>query len=311
MRKASFVQPMLLRPRPALPDGSLWLYELKFDGYRAIAFRTGGRVHLRSRNNNDFNAKYPSIAKALAGLPDDTTIDGEIVALDQSGRPAFNALQNSARSKATIVYFVFDVMMLNGRDLVGETLETRRHLLQNEVLPRLNQPIRLSPELQASVADLVESVKAQGLEGLVAKRRDSCYEAGQRSGAWQKMRINQIDDFVIGGYTVGGRTFDALIFGYYDNSRLMYVARTRNGFTPLLREQLLEAFRGLEIEECPFANLPEKHAGRWGQGLTAAKMSDCRWLTPALTARLEFLERTPDGHLRHARFVTLRKPSGE
>jgi len=302
---------MLLRPRPALPDGSLWLYELKFDGYRAIAFRTGGRVHLRSRNNNDFNAKYPSIAKALAGLPDDTTIDGEIVALDQSGRPAFNALQNSARSKATIVYFVFDVMMLNGRDLVGETLETRRHLLQNEVLPRLNQPIRLSPELQASVADLVESVKAQGLEGLVAKRRDSCYEAGQRSGAWQKMRINQIDDFVIGGYTVGGRTFDALIFGYYDNSRLMYVARTRNGFTPLLREQLLEAFRGLEIEECPFANLPEKHAGRWGQGLTAAKMSDCRWLTPALTARLEFLERTPDGHLRHARFVTLRKPSGE
>jgi ATP-dependent DNA ligase len=111
---------------------------------------------------------------------------------------------------------------------------------------------------------------------------------------------------VIGGYTVGGRTFDALVFGYYEGPRLTYVARTRNGFTPSLRKQLLQKFRGLEIPDCPFANLPEKRAGQWGQGLTAIKMKDCRWLKPVLVAQFEFLEWTPDNHLRHSRFVALR-----
>jgi hypothetical protein len=121
-------------------------------------------------------------------------------------------------------------------------------------------------------------VHAQGFEGLVAKRRDSRYEPGQRSGTWQKMRINRGQEFVIAGYTLGGATFDALIFGYYEGSKLLYVARTRNGFTPRLREDLLKRFRGLEITECPFANLPEARGGRWGQGLTAAKMEECKWL---------------------------------
>jgi bifunctional non-homologous end joining protein LigD len=113
---------------------------------------------------------------------------------------------------------------------------------------------------------------------------------------------------VIGGYSVGGTTFDALVFGYYEGSRLIYVARTRNGFTPALRAQLMQKFhRGLEIPDCPFANLPEKRAGRWGQGLTAAKMKDCRWLKPVLVAQFEFLEWTPDDHLRHSSFVGLRE----
>jgi ATP-dependent DNA ligase len=92
------------------------------------------------------------------------------------------------------------------------------------------------------------------------------------------MRVNSGQEFVIGGYTVGGRIFDALVFGYYEGPRLLYVARTRNGFTPPLRESLMSQFRGLESEICPFANLPEARSGRWGQGLTAAKMKDCRWL---------------------------------
>lgn len=298
---------MLLLRTERLPEGPQWQYELKFDGFRAIAFKTDGKVQLRSRNNKDFNSKYREVVTALAAMPEDTVIDGEVVALDQSGRPSFNALQNyGAGSGVVIVYYVFDLLVLEGRDVTSEPLGRRRELLEREVLSRLDEPIRQSPTLDASLADLIRSVKAQGLEGLVAKRIDSRYEPGLRSGAWQKMRVNRGQEFVIGGYTVGGATFDALVFGYYEGEDLLYAGRTRNGFTPGLRAELLCKFKPLETSECPFANLPEKKAGRWGVGLTAAKMSDCRWLRPQLVGQFEFVEWTADGHLRHSRFMGLR-----
>ncbi len=274
--RATFIEPMLLLRSDELLEGPEWLRELKLDGYRAVAIKTAGQIHLRSRNDNDFGPRYPAVARTLAALPDETVIDGEIVALD-SGRPSFNLLQNGG-SNATIVYYVFDLMVLAGRDVTGETLESRRSLLQQKVLPKLGEPIRYSPELPGSIADLVQSVKAQRLEGLVAKRRDSRYEPGERTGAWRKMRVNQEQEFVIGGYTVRGSTFDALIFGYYENQQLLYAGRTRSGFTPRLRADLIKKFGPLESPRCPFANLPQAKAGRWGAGLTAAKMNDCRWL---------------------------------
>ena len=108
------------------------------------------------------------------------------------------------------------------------------------------------------------------------------------------MRVNRGQEFVIGGYTIGGATFDALVFGYYEDGKLMYAARTRNGFTPIIREELMKRFRSLETDKCPFANLPEKKPGRWGAGLTAAKMQDCQWLRPMLVGQFEFVEWTPD-----------------
>ena len=213
-------------------------------------------------------------------------IDGEVVALDAGGRPSFNALQNAAPSGTTIVYYVFDLMMLAGRDLTGERLEVRRQLLEREVLPRLAEPVRYLGELRAPLRDLIHSVKEQSFEGLVAKRRDSRYEPGLRSGAWMKMRVNQGQEFVIGGYTLGTRTFDALVIGYYEKGRLLFAARTRAGFTPATRQQVFRAFRGLETPDCPFANLPEARSGRWGEGLTKAKMADCRWLKPVLVGPL-------------------------
>ena len=140
----------------------------------------------------------------------------------------------------------------------------------------------------------------------MAKRRDSRYEPGLRSGAWQKMRVNQGQAFVIGGYTVGSGTFDALIVGYYEGDRLVYAARTRNGFTPAVRQKLFEKLRPLETPECPFTNLPEAKSGRWGQGLTAAKMKECRWVKPVLVGQFEFLEWTGEHHLRHTTFIGLR-----
>lgn len=305
--KGRFIEPMLLLRTDMLPsDGGRWEYQLKFDGYRAIAFKTRGTIHLRSRNDNDFAVRYANVLKGLAQLPDDTVIDGEVVALDAAGRPSFNLLQNYGSSKVQIVYFVFDVMILAGRDLMREARTARRTMLEEKVLPVLREPVRYAAPLEATLPVLIESVKAQGLEGLVAKRLDSRYEAGVRSGAWQKMRINRAQEFVIGGYTLGTKTFDALICGYYEGNRLIYVARTRNGFTPALREQLFKKFRTLEIATCPFVNLPEARSGRWGAGLTAEKMKECRWLRPVLVAQLEFLEWTVDNHLRHTKFVALR-----
>jgi DNA ligase D-like protein (predicted ligase) len=277
--KAAFVEPMLLLRTEKLPEGPDWLHELKFDGYRALAIKTGGKVQLRSRNDNDFNSRYPGIVRALSPMPDETVIDGEVVALDSTGKPSFNLLQNYA-SAADLHFFIFDLLMLNGKDEMSEPLTKRRELLEQYVFPTISDPIRSSPVLEGSLKDLIQSVKAQGLEGLVAKRRDSRYESGLRSGAWQKMRVNQGQEFVIGGYTIGGAAFDAIVFCYYEGDKLIYAARTRNGFTPKLRAELLKKFTPLEIRECPFANLPEKKAGRWGAGLTATKMEDCRWLRP-------------------------------
>ena len=120
------------------------------------------------------------------------------------------------------------------------------------------------------------------------------------------MRVNQGQELVIGGYTPSPKNFDALVIGYYDGAKLIHAARTRNGFTPASRAELFRKIKPLEIAECPFANLPEKKAGRWGAGLTAEKMEECRWLRPQLVGQFEFVAWTEDGYLRHSRFVALR-----
>ena len=212
---------------------------------QADSFETGReQVDLSATRHQDFTLKplndylrQLTGDQLLASLPDETAIDGEVVALDEAGRPSFNALQNYGSSKSPILYYVFDALTIHGRDVTGEPLSSRRELLDLEILPKLGQPIRVSALLDASLPDLIHAVKAQGLEGLVAKRKGSRYESGQRSGAWQKMRVNQGQEFVIGGYTRAPRAFDALVFGYYRDGQLLYVARTRNGFTPASRDQ--------------------------------------------------------------------------
>jgi bifunctional non-homologous end joining protein LigD len=305
--KTAFIEPMLLLRTEKLPEGPDWLHELKFDGYRALAIKSGGTVHLRSRNDNDFSLRYPSIVKALASMPDETVIDGEVVALDENGKPSFNSLQNYSSAGAPLHFFIFDLLILRGRDVMREPLVKRRELIEKQILPKLADPIRYSPVLEGSLTDLIQSVKVQGLEGLVAKRRDSRYEPGLRSGAWMKMRVNQGQELVIAGYTPSPKNFDALVIGYYQAAKLIYAARTRNGFTPASRAELFKKLKPLEIKDCPFANLPEKNAGRWGAGLTASKMGECRWLKPVLVGQFEFVELTGENHLRHTKFIALRE----
>jgi bifunctional non-homologous end joining protein LigD len=162
--KAEFSQPMLLLRSERLPEVPDWLYELKLDGYRAIAAKSDGRVQLRSRSDKDLNARYPGLVKALGSMPGETVLDGEVVALDEAGRPCFNTLQNRGHGEP-LHFFIFDLLILSGRDVMGEPLVKRRALIEKHVLPTLADPIRYSPILEASLPNLIRSLRSGALKG--------------------------------------------------------------------------------------------------------------------------------------------------
>jgi DNA ligase D-like protein (predicted ligase) len=301
----NFIEPMECLAVSKLPEGTDWVYEIKLDGYRAEAIRTSKGVSFLSRNGKSLSKKFPYIVDALKELPLDTVIDGELVALDAAGRPEFNRLQNYTGTAEHIRYFVFDVIVLKGRDLTRLPFNERRTLLAQ--LSFTSPRIGISEFLSVSADAMLAAVKEQGLEGVVAKRKGSLYEAGKRSGAWVKRRVNAGQEFVIGGYTPGSNGIDAIVVGYYSARDLIYVARTRNGFVPASRPSVFQRLRELRIEECPFANLPETREPRWGEAMTAEKMKECVWVRPELVAQIEFLEWTEADHLRHSKFIGLRE----
>jgi ATP-dependent DNA ligase len=270
---ASFIETMDCLPVSTVPQGPEWTYELKLDGYRLEAVKSRGKVTLYSRRHNILNRKFGYIAEALENFPDETVLDGELIAMDEEGRADFNLLQNFKSAESKIHYYAFDVLMHKGKLLVGRPLAERREILA-KILPR-NEHISLSA-VGSSAAQMLRFVKAHGLEGIVAKRADSPYEPGKRSGLWSKYRVNLGQEFVIGGYTAGN-PFDALIVGFYRGKDFMFAGRIRAGFVPSTRREVFTKLKGLNIAKCPFANLPEKEAGRWGQGLTAEKMRSCIW----------------------------------
>jgi bifunctional non-homologous end joining protein LigD len=224
--------------------------------------------------------------------------------LDESGRVSFNLLQHHHSKAQTLLFYVFDVLVYRGRSLMQEPLERRRETLSEIFSGIKAAPIALSESLDASADELVRVAKEFGFEGIVAKRKDSVYESSKRSGAWVKYKVNRGQEFVIGGYTPGN-PFDALIVGYYDGGKLFYAAKVRNGFVPQVRRDVVTKFKGLQIDHCPFANLPERKRTQWA--LTKEEMKNCVWLKPVLVAKIEFTEWTPDGHLRHSKFVGLRE----
>ncbi len=201
-----------------------------------------------SRKHNDLAARFPILAKALAELPDETSIDGELVALDETGRPSFNVLQNYRRAGTPIQFYAFDVLTFAGRSLQNQPLEERRKVLQTKMMPRMLESVLFSETLEATASEVTEAVRAQGLEGVIAKRRDSLYEPGRRSGAWVKMRVNKGRELVVSGYLANGKNFDSIVVGYYEGDDLLYVARVRNGFTPVAADAKLTQGRRLKID---------------------------------------------------------------
>ena len=303
-RKAEFIEPMECTPVGKLLDAPGWFYEIKLDGYRAIAVKSG-RVNLFSRRHKSFNHQYPRLVEALGELPEGTVVDGEVVALDDSGRPNFSMLAQFRSEASRIHYFIFDVLVCNDRDLTKLSLCQRRETMKS-VLKLRSPRIRIVEQFEVSASDILAAVRQQQLEGVIGKRKDSVYEAGKRSGAWVKCRANRGQELVIGGYILGLHGFDSLIVGYYQGKDLMYVARVRNGFVPASRRQVFEKIRHLVSTTMPFANLPDTHKSHWGDELTAEKMKKCVWLRPEAVAQVEFLEWTEADRLRHSKFVALR-----
>jgi DNA ligase D-like protein (predicted ligase) len=304
-RDAVFIEPMECLAARRLPDGLV--YEIKLDGYRAIAVKSTGKLNLLSKRQNSFNRQYRLVTEALADLPDNTVIaDGEVVALAESGRPDFNLLQHYRAESSRIFYFVFDLLIFDNRDLTRLPLIERREIL-NSVLKFKSPRIRIAEYFETSVENMLNAVRDQRLEGIVAKRKDSLYEAGKRSGSWLKYRLNSGQELVIGGYVPGTHGLDSIIVGYYRGKELSYVARVRNGFVPASRREIFAKLRSRVVPRCPFVNLPETHKGRWGDGLTADDMEKCVWVRPELVAQIEFLEWTESNHLRHSKFVGLRE----
>ena len=216
--KAAFIEPMECLATATLPAGPAWVWEIKLDGYRALAVKNASGVTLFSRNKKSLNKKFPYIVEALADLPEGTVVDGEVVGLDDSGRPDFNLLQNFRGGASRIYYYIFDLLCCKQRDLTRLPLVERRALLKSLVTVR-DKRIRISDYVEAGSAELLAAVREQRLEGIVGKRRDSIYEPGKRTGAWIKHRVNLGQEFVIGGYFPGPHGIDSLIVGYYHGDR--------------------------------------------------------------------------------------------
>ncbi len=288
----------------ALPTGDEWLYEAKFDGYRALALKEGATVKILSRKGNDLTSDYPAIREALAALKTKSAVlDGEIVAFNESGRPSFQHLHHRSANAAAIRYFAFDLLQLNGKDLQAESLTTRRGALEKILT---GSDVVFSAELPGSPEDVIQAVSDVGLEGIVAKRRGSRYESGKRSGAWQKFKLQQGQEFVIGGYKRENTNFQSIVVGYYENKKLRFAGRVRAGFTAAQRAAIFEVLHPLKTEKCPFTDLPSSKSSHWGEGVTAEDMKVLKWVKPALVAEIAFTEWTRDGHLRHSAFLGLR-----
>jgi bifunctional non-homologous end joining protein LigD len=287
-----------------LPKGADWTYEIKLDGFRVEAIRLKDHAVLYSRHGKLLTSQFPQIARELEkSMPLDTVLDGELVALNEEGRPRFNLLQNYRSGSSPLMYFVFDILIHKGTDVTKLPLSERRALLTSAV--KGSEHVQVAA-WTGDLEGLERFVRETKLEGIVAKRADSFYVSGGRSGSWVKLRFDRRQEFVIGGYTPSHLGVDALLVGFYRGSELRFAGSVRAGLNPPMRRSVHDQIKGLETGKCPFVNLPDRRLGAWGHGITAEKMKDCVWLKPTMVAEIEFAEWTPDERLRHTAFVGLR-----
>ncbi|HZR04417.1 MAG TPA: non-homologous end-joining DNA ligase [Candidatus Udaeobacter sp.] len=305
-RAPRFVSPMKATAVGELPRGGEWIYEIKWDGYRALALKHGEDVRLLSLKEKDLTHDFPSVVTAVRGVNARTVlIDGEIVAVDSRGCPSFQALQNRASIGRDwrVVYYAFDLLNLEGEDWTGRPLHERKEKLR-EILT--DSQLLYNANLSGAPGEIMRTVKSAGLEGVVAKKRDSLYRAGTRVTSWLKFKISKGQEFVIGGYKPDAGSFQSILVGYYDGKKLIFSGKVRQGFNPRTRAKLLQAMQPLLVKKCPFDNLPSSRKSHFGEGITADEMSELCWLKPNLVAQVSFTEWTNYGLLRHATFEGLR-----
>jgi bifunctional non-homologous end joining protein LigD len=307
---ANFIEPMKAKlvERPPVGD---WVYEIKLDGFRALAIKNGGEVHLFSRNEKELGGKFPEVARAVAKIKaKDAIIDGEIVALEETGRSSFQLLQayDLGEARPPIIFYAFDLLRLNGKEFLRQPLTERKGALE-KLLDHPPDCVRFSASLEGNVQKLLEQARRLGLEGLIGKRKDSLYEVGLRTGSWIKLKISHEQEFVIGGFTnpQGSRKFfGALLVGFYENGKFLFAGKVGTGFNENSLRALYRELAKIGAPNCPFANLPEKKGDRWSPGLTASEMRKCHWVEPKLIAQIRYTEWTRDTKLRHPVYLGLR-----
>jgi bifunctional non-homologous end joining protein LigD len=284
-----------------------WLYEIKWDGYRAIALCNGSEVNLISRNNKSFNDKFYPILEAVKEWNINAVVDGEIAVLNEKGISNFGSLQNwRSEADGELVYYVFDLLWLDGHDLTSLSLTERRDLLR-QILPDAGS-IRMSENFEASPDDILEAVKSMGLEGVIAKKADSIYIAGERTRDWLKIKVNLRHEVVIGGYTVNEGTnklFSSLLVGVYENGELHYTGKIGTGFNVKMQKEMMEKFKPLVTTRNPFNIEPDVNKpSRFRPNPPHATVT---WLKPQLVCEVSYVEVTSDGVMRHPSFEGMRE----
>ncbi|MBT2500661.1 ATP-dependent DNA ligase [Agromyces sp. ISL-38] len=317
-KPAGRVGPILQRPmlatatNPAVVaslDAAGWALEWKWDGIRVLARTDDGGVRLLTRNGNDVTAKYPELANIASALRGDALVDGEIVALDEEGRPSFGLLQQRMNlskpreiervaASVPVRLRLFDVLEIAGYEVMGEPYDTRRARLERLVRERDDVPLELPEQAGGTPAEALEESRRLGLEGIVAKRRDSPYRPGVRSDEWLKLKVTRTQEVVIGGYRpgIGSRTgrIRSLLVGVPGDDGLEYAGRVGSGFREIDLDRLIAALRPLEQPESPFIEVPRVDA------------SDAVWVKPELVGEIEFGEWTRSGVARHPSWRGLR-----
>ena len=284
----------------AIPEGDEWLYELKYDGYRIVAYLEGSSVRLITRNGSDFTKRFRDVADSLAGWAAGRAmvLDGEMVVTDAAGRTDFQALQNYMRNPGgqNLTYIVFDLLALDGADLREQPLIARKETLE-ALMKDCPKNLLYSQHIKGSGKEFFQAACQANLEGTVGKKADSVY-SGTRSGNWIKLKCDTRQEFVIGGYTLSDKKtsgVSSLLLGVYEGRDLVFAGRAGTGFTERTRKELEEKFKSIKRETAPFKQAP-------GSG----KNETITWLEPELVAEIKFAEWTGENLLRQASFKGLR-----
>jgi bifunctional non-homologous end joining protein LigD len=306
MKFPSKLSPMLATLVDKPFDNEGWQYEVKWDGYRTIALCNKQKVELKSRNDKSFNEKFYPVYNAVRDLNIQAVIDGEVVVLDEDGKSNFGALQNwRSEADGEIYFYVFDILWLDGKDLMQLPLSERREILK-QVIPE-NEIIRLSENFEVSGIEFFETVKKMGLEGMIAKKSDSTYIPGVRSKEWLKIKANKRQEMVIGGYTINEDTsklFSSLLLGVFEKGKLIYTGKVGTGFNDKLQKEMLKQFKPLITNQSPFTETPDVNKpSRFRPNPPNAKAI---WLKPELVCEVSFTEMTSDGIMRHPSFEAMR-----
>ncbi len=300
------VKPMLATSVDKPFDQEGWQYEIKWDGYRTIAFCNKKSVELKSRNGKSFNEKFDPVVKALQQLNLHAVMDGEVVVLDENGKSDFGTLQNwKSIPDGDLHYYVFDLLWLNGKSLVHITLDERRTILQ-QIIPE-GGTIRISENFDVSGIAFFEAIKKMGLEGIMAKKSDSLYMAGNRSKDWLKIKAHKGQEMVIGGYTKNegsSKAFSSLLLGVYERGKLIYTGKAGTGFSDQQQVDMLKQFKPYIIQTPPFASQPDiNKSSRFQRNPPNATAV---WMKPELVCEVNFTEMTTEGIMRHPSFVAMR-----